>query len=174
MLELLSYVRAKGFDPYIVTGGGQAFVRVYSQLVYGIPPSHVIGSTIATEYQVRDGKPTLMRKPEPFFIDDHGGKPVGINLFTGERPMAAFGNSDGDAAMLEWTTAGAGRRFGLLVLHDDAKREFAYGPAGGLPATRVGTFSQRLLDQATKSGWTVVSMRKDWRRIFAFEAPATR
>jgi phosphoglycolate phosphatase-like HAD superfamily hydrolase len=172
MLELLAYLRSNGFDPYIVTGGGQEFVRVYSQVVYGIPVSHVVGSSLLTQFQARDGKPVLIREPKPFFIDDHGGKPVGINLFIGKRPLAAFGNSDGDAAMLQWTAAGQGPRFELLVLHDDAAREFGYGPAGGLADTKVGTFSQGLLDQARRNGWTVVSMKKDWKRIFAFEALA--
>ncbi len=173
MLEALAYLRNKGIDPYIVTGGGQEFVRVYSQVVYGIPASHVIGSSILTQFQVQDGKPVLMREPKVFFVDDHGGKPVGINLFAGARPVGAFGNSDGDGAMLQWTAAGDGRRFELLVLHDDADREFAYGPAGGLPDTKVGTFSPALLEQAKKDGWTVVSMKKDWKRIFAFETLAS-
>jgi phosphoserine phosphatase len=174
MLEVLAYLRGHGFEAYIVTGGGQEFVRVYSQVVYGIPPSHVIGSSIVTRFEIQGGEPVLMREPKVFFVDDHGGKPVGINLFIGARPSAAFGNSDGDAAMLQWTAAGKGPRFELLVLHDDPDREFAYGPANGLPATKVGTFSPDLLDQAKKGRWTVVSMKKDWKRLFPFDTLASR
>ena len=119
MLEVMNYLRANGFKTYIVTGGGQEFVRVYAQKVYGVPPEQVVGSSIATRYEYRDGKPVLMRLPKVFFIDDHTGKAIGINLFIGKRPYAAFGNSDGDREMLEWTTAGDGARLGMLVLHDD-------------------------------------------------------
>jgi len=110
-----------------------------------------------------------MREPKVFFVDDHAGKPIGINLFIGKRPLAAFGNSTGDRQMLEWTTAGDGIRLGMLVLHDDAEREYAYGPAAGLPETRVGTFTQSLYDEANKKGWIVISMKKDWKRIFPTE-----
>ncbi len=167
MIEVMDYLRANGFRTYIVTGGGQDFVRVYAQQVYGIPPEQVIGSSIVTKYELVDGKPVLMRDPKLFFNDDFDGKAIGINLFIGKRPQIAFGNSDGDKEMLQWTTAGDGLRLGLLVLHDDAERELAYGPANGLPDTSVGTFSQALMDAANKSGWTVISMKNDWKTIFA-------
>jgi hypothetical protein len=167
MLEVMEYLRSKGFRTYIVTGGGQEFVRTYAERVYGVPPHQVVGSSIVTKYEMVDGKPILFREPKPFFIDDGPGKAVGINLFIGKRPQIAFGNSDGDREMLEWTTAGDGARRGLLILHDDAEREFAYGPANGLPDTSVGHFSQALMDEAAKRGWTVVSMKNDWNRIFA-------
>ena len=166
MLEVMNYLRANGFKTYIVTGGGQEFVRVYAQKVYGVPPEQVVGSSIATKYEYRDGKPVLMRLPKVFFIDDHTGKAIGINLFIGKRPYAAFGNSDGDREMLEWTTAGEGARLGMLVLHDDAEREYAYGPAAGLPDTKVGTFTLGLYDEAKKKDWIVISMKKDWKIIF--------
>src|SRR5215470_621248 len=138
MHELMDYLRANGFKTYIVTGGGQEFVRAYSERVYGVPPEQVVGSSILTRYEHRNGKPVLMREPKVFFIDDYGGKPIGINLFIGKRPQAAFGNSGGDAEMLEWTQAGGGTRLMMLVFHDDADREYAYGPASGLPDTKVG------------------------------------
>jgi len=169
MLEVMDYLRANGFKTYIVTGGGQEFVRVYSEKVYGVPPEQVVGSSVLTKYEVRNGKPALMREPKVFFNDDNGGKPVGINLFIGKRPYAAFGNSTGDEQMLEWTQAGDGARLMMLVLHDDPEREYAYGPAAGLPDSKVGTFSQALYDEATSKGWTVISMKKDWKHIFAFE-----
>jgi phosphoserine phosphatase len=169
MIEVMEYLRANGFRTYIVTGGGQEFVRVYSEKVYGIPVEQVVGSSIVTKYQEKNGVPVLERDPKAFFIDDGPGKAVGINLFIGKRPLIAFGNSDGDREMLEWTTAGDGARLGLLVLHDDGKRELAYGPAKGLPDTKVGTFSQSLYDEAQKKGWVVISMKNDWKRIFAFE-----
>lgn len=169
MLEVLAYLRANGFKTYIVTGGGQEFVRVYAEQVYGIPPEQVVGSSIATKYEYQNGDPVIMREPKAFFINDHAGKPVGINLFIGRRPRAAFGNSTGDQQMLEWTTAGDGARLGMLVLHDDAEREYAYGPAGGLPYTKVGTFDEALNDEAKKKGWIVISMKKDWKLIFPFE-----
>jgi phosphoserine phosphatase len=169
MLEVMKYLRANGFKTYIVTGGGQEFVRVYSQRVYGIPPEQVVGSSIVTKYEVKDGKPLLVREPKPFFIDDHAGKVIGINMYIGKRPYAAFGNSVGDDEMLQWTTAGEGRRLGVLVLHDDSSREYAYGPATGLPDTKVGTFTQALYDVANLNGWIVISMKKDWKRVFAFE-----
>ena len=174
MLELMRYLRASGYRTYIVTGGGQEFVRAYGERVYGVPPEHVIGSSTLTKFQVESGKPVLMREPKVFFIDDKGGKPVGIHLFIGRRPQAAFGNSMGDAEMLQWTKAGSGARLAMLVLHDDAKREFAYGPAAGLPETRVGAFPPALMDEAKKGGWIVISMKKDWKRIFSFDQPAAR
>lgn len=169
MLEVMHYLRAKGFRVYIVTGGGQEFVRVYSERVYGVPPEQVVGSSIVTRYQIVDGKPALLREPKVFLIDDGPGKAIGINLFIGKRPIAAFGNSGGDQQMLEYTQAGAGARLLMLVHHDDATREYAYGPAGGLPDTHVGTFSDELLAEARQNGWVVISMKDDWKRIFAFE-----
>ncbi len=168
MREVIALLRAKGFKTYIVTGGGQEFVRAYAQAVYGIPPEQVVGSSVATKYVYEGGKPVLIREPKVFFIDDHDGKAIGINLFIGKRPDAAFGNSGGDREMLEWTGTGSGARLRMLVYHDDADREYAYGPAGGLPDTKVGAFPQALMDEAEKLGWTVISMKKDWKRIFAF------
>jgi hypothetical protein len=170
MREVMTYLRAGGFRTYIVTGGGQEFVRVYASEVYGVPPEQVIGSSIATSYVVQDGKPELLRLAKPFFINDGPGKPVGINMFIGKRPCAAFGNSDGDRQMLEWTGAAPGASLKMLVHHDDAVREYAYGPAGGLPDGKVGTFSNELMTDARSRGWTVISMRDDWKRIFAFDA----
>ncbi|MEP2031455.1 MAG: HAD family hydrolase [Paracoccaceae bacterium] len=167
MIEVMTYLRANGFRTFIVTGGGQEFVRVYAQDVYGIPPEQVVGSSIVTKFEMVDGVPALVRDPKVFFINDKGGKAVGINLFIGKRPMIAFGNSDGDKEMLQWTTAGEGARLGFLVLHDDAERELAYGPANGLPDTKVGTFSQSLMNTAKESGWIVISMKNDWKTIFA-------
>jgi phosphoglycolate phosphatase-like HAD superfamily hydrolase len=167
MLEVLEYLRASGFRTYIVTGGGQEFVRVFSEPVYDVPVEQVVGSSIVTKYDEQDGKPVLMREPKVFFIDDKDGKAIGINLFIGKRPYAAFGNSGGDREMLAWTGAGAGARLKMLVLHDDAEREYAYGPADGLPDTKVGTFSQALMDEAKQRGWVVISMKNDWKTIFA-------
>jgi len=169
MLEVMRYLRANGFKTYIVTGGGQEFVRVYGEQIYGVPPEQVVGSSIATRYEYQNGKPVLMRLPKVFFIDDHAGKAIGINLFIGRRPYAAFGNSGGDREMLEWTGAGGGARLMMLVLHDDPEREYAYGPAEGLPDTRVGKLSQALWDEATKRGWVVISMKKDFKRIFTWQ-----
>jgi hypothetical protein len=166
MLEVMKYLRENGFRTYIVTGGGQEFVRVYSEQVYGVPPEQVVGSSIATKYEDENGKPVLMREPKVFFIDDGPGKAIGINLFIGKRPQAAFGNSGGDQQMLEWTQAGDGARLMMLVYHDDAEREYAYGPAGGLPDSHVGTFSEALLAEAKRSGWIVISMKNDWKVIF--------
>jgi len=169
MVELLEYLRANDFKTYIVSGGGIEFMRPMTEAVYGVPPEQVIGSSIKTKYEITDGKPALMRLPELNFIDDKTGKPVGINMYIGRRPVAAFGNSDGDREMLEWTAAGDGARLAMLVFHDDAEREYAYGPANGLPNTKFGTFSQSLMDEVKRSGWVVISMKDDWERIFAFE-----
>ncbi|MBV9970030.1 MAG: haloacid dehalogenase-like hydrolase [Xanthobacteraceae bacterium] len=170
MLEVLQYLRDNSFRTYIVTGGGQDFVRVYADKVYGVPPEQVVGTALTTKFgHDKDGRPALTKEPKLLFVDDHAGKPEGINLMIGRRPFAAFGNSTGDRDMLEWTAAGAGARLEMLVLHDDGAREYAYGPAAGLPDTKVGTFTQALHDEAEKSGWTVISMKNDWKRIFAFE-----
>jgi len=169
MLELLAYLRENGFKTYITSGGGIEFMRPMTEAVYGIPPEQVIGSSIKTEYQMQDGKPVLMRLPEIDFIDDKTGKPVGINKFIGRRPIASFGNSDGDRQMLEWTAAGGGARLMMLVLHDDAEREYAYGPANGLPDTHFGTFTPSLMEEAQNSGWVVISMKDDWNQIFPTE-----
>jgi phosphoserine phosphatase len=166
MLEVMDYLHANGFRTYIVTGGGQEFVRIYSEQVYGVPVEQVVGSSIATKYEYLDGEPVLMREPKVFFVDDKAGKAIGINLFIGKRPYAAFGNSGGDREMLEWTGAGDGARLMMLVLHDDAEREYAYGPANGLPDTKVGTFSQELMDEAEQKGWVVISMKNDWKTVF--------
>lgn len=170
MQEVLKYLRANGFKTYIVTGGGQDFVRVYADQTYGIPPEQIVGTVGGTKYGYdKAGKPLLTKEPKLLFDDDKAGKPEGIHLMIGRRPCAAFGNSGGDQQMLEYTKAGAGARLAMLVLHDDAKREYAYGPAQGLPASRGGTFPQALYDEAKKDGWTVISMKDDWKRIFAFE-----
>jgi phosphoserine phosphatase len=167
MLELLAYLRANDFKTFIVSGGGVEFMRPMTEKVYGIPPEQVVGSTIQTKYEVKDGQPVLMRLAKIDFIDDKAGKPVGINKFIGRRPIAAFGNSAGDREMLEWTGAGSGARLMMLVFHDDADREYAYGPANGLPDTRFGTFPQSLMDEAKKKGWVVISMKNDWSAIFS-------
>ena len=169
MLEVLAYLRDNGFKTYIVSGGGIEFMRVWTEQVYGVPPEQVVGSSIKTQFEVRDGKPALVRLPELNFIDDKGGKPVGINQFIGRRPIAAFGNSSGDQEMLEYTQGGKGARLMLLVLHDDATREYAYGPARGLPDVKLGAFPAALDEQAKNQGWIVVSMKDDWKRIFAFD-----
>ena len=153
MLEVMDYLRTNGFKTYIVTGGGQEFVRVYSQSVYDIPPELIIGSSIATKYEYQqNGIPLLMRLPKVFFISNFDGKAIGINLFIGKRPYAAFGNSDGDREMLEWTQAGNGTRLMMLVHHDDPIREYAYGPAGGLPDSSVGTVF-RITHERSKKTW---------------------
>ena len=170
MLEVLSYLRANGYKTYIVTGGGQDFVRVYSERVYGIPPEQVVGTAGVTKYgYAKDGKPFLTKEPKLLLNDDNAGKPEGIHLMIGRRPHAAFGNSTGDRQMLEYTKAGDGARLSMIVLHDDAEREYAYGPAQGLPDTKVGTFTQALYDQAKKDGWFIISMKNDWKIIFPFE-----
>jgi len=171
MLEVLRYLRDSGYKTYIVTGGGQDFVRVYSEKVYGIPPEQVVGTAGATKLDYdKDGNPFLTKEPKLLLNDDKAGKPEGIHLMIGRRPYAAFGNSVGDCEMLEWTGAGQGARLKMLVLHDDAKREYAYGPAEGLPDTKVGTFTPALLDEAKSKGWTVISMKEDWKQVFAFES----
>jgi hypothetical protein len=167
MLEVIAYLRANGFKTFIVSGGGIEFMRAWTEKVYGIPPEQVVGSSIKTKFEIRDGKPVLVRLPELNFNDDKDGKPVAINQHIGRWPVMAFGNSNGDKEMLEYTQGGSGARFGLLVLHDDAAREFAYGPALGLPNVQLGAFEQDLYDQAKKVGWTVVSMKNDWRTVFA-------
>jgi phosphoglycolate phosphatase-like HAD superfamily hydrolase len=164
MLELLAYLRANGFKTFIVSGGGIEFMRPWTEKVYGIPPEQVVGSSIKTKFELRNGKPALVRLPEINFIDDKAGKPVGINQHIGRRPIAAFGNSDGDRQMLEWTAAGTGARLMMLVHHDDARREFEYGAE-----SHIGTFSDSLMEEANKSGWTVISMKDDWKQVFAFE-----
>jgi len=169
MLELLAYLRANGFKTFIVSGGGVEFMRPWAEQTYGIPPEQIVGSTIKTKFEMRDGKAVLVRLPELNFNDDKAGKAISINQFIGRRPVMAFGNSDGDREMLEYTQSGGGARFELLVMHDDAARETAYGPANGLPHVALGSFTQELYDQARKDGWTVVSMKNDWNRIFAFE-----
>jgi hypothetical protein len=169
MLELLVYLRANGFKTYIVSDGGIEFMRPWAEKVYGIPPEQVIGSSTKTKFEMRDGKAALVRLPELNFNDDKQDKPVAINLHIGRRPIAAFGNSRGDQEMLEYTQSGSGVRFELLVLHDDGIREYAYGPAKGLPDVKLGAFTQAVYDEAQKEGWTVVSMKDDWNRIFAFQ-----
>ena len=170
MLEIMQHLRANGFKTYIVTGGGQDFVRMYSQQVYGIPPEQVVGTAGGTKFGYhKDGQPFLTKEPRLLLNDDKAGKPEGIHLMIGRRPRAAFGNSDGDRQMLEYTAAGDGARLMMIVMHDDANREYAYGPAQGLPATKIGAFTQAFYDEAKKKNWIVISMKNDWKRIFAFE-----
>jgi phosphoglycolate phosphatase-like HAD superfamily hydrolase len=161
MTELLAYLRANGFKTFIVSGGGVEFVRVFSERVYGVPPEQVVGSSIRTKYEVRDGKPAIVRLPEMEFIDDKAGKPVGINRYIGRRPILAFGNSDGDFEMLEYTTSGTGPRLGVLVHHDDGEREYAYDRKSSIGRLDRG------LDESAKRGWVVVSMKSDWRAVYA-------
>jgi len=160
MLELLAYLRANGFKTFIVSGGGIEFMRPWSEQIYGIPPEQVVGSSIKTKFEMKDGQPTLFRLPAVDFIDDKAGKPVGINSHIGRRPIAAFGNSDGDLEMLQWTTMSDGRRLGLIVHHTDAAREYAYD--------RKSSFGHldKALDAAAMNKWTVVSMKDDWKTIF--------
>jgi len=164
MLELLAYLRANGFKTYIVSGGGVEFMRPWTEQVYGIPPEQVVGSTIKTKFELRDGKPVLMRLPEIDFIDDKAGKPISINKFIGRRPLLAFGNSDGDHQMLQWTAAGSGPRFMGLVHHTDAEREWAYDRT-----SHIGQLD-KALDEALARGWTVVNMKQDWKTIFPLAA----
>lgn len=163
MIELLGFLRASGFKTFIVSGGGIEFMRPWAERVYGVPPEQVVGSSIKTKFQMRDGRPELFRLDEINFIDDNVGKPVGINEYIGRRPIAAFGNSDGDLEMLQWTTMAGGRRLGLIVHHTDAEREYAYDRD-----TSFGRLD-KALDAAAIDKWTVVDMKNDWRRIFAFE-----
>lgn len=170
MLEVLQYLRANGYRTYIVTGGGQDFVRTYAQEVYGIPPEQIIGSAIDLKYTYdAAGKGVLVRPPKILLNDNFSGKPEDIYLFIGRHAEAAFGNSTGDQEMLEYTQAGSGATLEMIVLHDDAQREYAYGPADGLPNTDVGTFTQVLYDEAKSRGWFVISMKNDWKHIFAWE-----
>ena len=171
MLEVMKYLRDNGYRTYIVTGGGQDFVRVYAQQVYGVSPEQVIGSALDLQYEYnKDGQGILMRDPKLLLNNNGVGKAEDIYLFLGKRPHAAFGNSTGDQQMLEYTQGGGGASLGMLVLHDDATREFAYGPAQGLPDSKIGTFTQALYDEAKTQGWSVISMKNDWKRIFAFES----
>jgi hypothetical protein len=164
MLELLAYLRANGFKTFVVSGGGIEFMRAWTERVYGIPPEQVIGSSVKTKFELRDGKPVMVRLPQLDFMDDKAGKPVGIHQHIGRRPIAAFGNSDGDFEMLEWATlAGGGRRFGLIVHHDDAEREYAYDRKSSLARL------DKALDAAAVNKWTVASMKTDWKRIFSFQ-----
>jgi phosphoserine phosphatase len=169
MLEVLAYLRANGFKNFIVSGGGIEFLRQWGERVYGVPPEQVIGSSIETRFEMRDGNPVLLRLPKLSFNNDKAEKPVAINQHIGRWPIAAFGNSVGDQHMLEYTQGGSGARFGLLVLHDDAAREYAYGPALGMPAPQLGAFTPALYEQAKRAGWTVVSMKDDWKQVFPLE-----
>jgi hypothetical protein len=163
MLELLAYLRANGFKTFVASAGGTEFNRPWMESVYGIPPEQVLGSSIKTKYEVRDGKPALVRLPELNFIDDKDGKPVGIQQHIGRRPIAAFGNSDGDLQMLQWTAAGKGSRLCLLVRHTDAEREWAYDRHSSIGKLDKG------LDEAVRRGWIVVDMKQDWNRVFTFK-----
>jgi phosphoserine phosphatase len=160
MLELIDYLKANAFEVFIVSGGGIEFMRPWTAQTYGIPPQNVVGSSIKSEYEVKDGKPVIMRLADIDFVDDGPGKPIGIYKFIGKRPIAAFGNSDGDFQMLEWTTSGDGRRFGLIVHHDDAEREVAYDRESHFGRLAKG------LDEGPKRGWTIVSMKNDWKQVF--------
>ena len=160
MLEVLAYLRANGFKTFIVSGGGIEFMRPWTEKVYGIPPEQVIGSSIKTKFELRDGKPVLARLPELNFIDDKEGKPVAIQQHIGRRPIIAFGNSDGDFQMLEWTTAGKGPRLALIVHHDDAQREYAYDRG-----SHIGKL-EKALDEAPQRGWSIISMKNDWKNIY--------
>lgn len=164
MLELLAYLRGNSFETYIVSGGGVEFMRPWTEKIYGVPPERVVGSSIKTKFELRDGQPVLLRLPEIDFVDDKAGKPVGINKFIGRRPIAAFGNSDGDLEMLQWTAAGKGARLMLIVHHTDAEREYAYDRK-----SPIGTLD-KAWDEANAKGWVVVDMKRDWKTIFP---PAT-
>jgi hypothetical protein len=160
MRELLDYLRANGFKAWIVSGGGVEFLRAVSEELYGVPPEQVVGSSIKTKYEVRNGRPAIVRLPEIDFIDEKAGKPVGIHKFIGRRPIAAFGNSDGDFEMIEWTTSAPGARLGVIVHHDDAQREFAYDRA-----SHIGKLV-RGLDEGPARGWTTVSVKNDWKQVY--------
>lgn len=166
MIELLDYMRANGFSTYLVSGGGVEFMRPWTQKVYGIPPPKVVGSNLKTRFEMIDGEPTLMRLPELGFINDDGGKPIGINLHIGQRPIAAFGNSDGDMQMLQWTTAGDGPRLGAIVHHTDAVREYAYDRKSS-----IGRLD-KALDDAVANNWGIIDMKRDWRTVFPPTKPA--
>jgi len=169
MQDVMRFLRVNDYKTYIVTGGGQDFVRQYAERVYSIPPEQVVGSAGETTFGYgKDGKPALTKEPKFLLNDNNAGKAENIHLMIGRRPHAAFGNSTGDRQMLEYTGAGDGERLMMLVLHDDDTREYAYGPARGLPDTKVGTFPPALYDEAKKNGWSVISMKNDWKRIFAF------
>lgn len=163
MLELLTYLRANNFKTFIVSGGGVEFMRAWAEEIYGIPPEQVVGSSIKTEFEIINEKPVLMRLPEPNFITDKKGKVISINLHIGRRPIAAFGNSDGDLQMLQWTTAGTGRRFALYVHHTDNEREWAYDRMSSVGHLDKG------LDEAQAKGWTIADMKKDWKIIYPHE-----
>jgi phosphoglycolate phosphatase-like HAD superfamily hydrolase len=170
MLEVMQFLRANGFRTYIVTGSGQDFVRAYAEKVYGLQPEQIVGSAGTTKFGYdKVGKPILTKEPKLMLNDNFSGKTEGIHMMIGRRPVVAFGNSTGDRQMLEYTAAGTGARLSMIVLHDDAQREYAYGPAESLPESRVGTFTQALYDEAKKSGWIVISMKRDWKRVFAFD-----
>jgi hypothetical protein len=160
MLELLAYLRGKGFKTFIVSGGGVEFMRPWTEAVYGIPPEQVVGSSGVVKFEMRDGQPVLSKEPNVEFVDDGPGKPVGINRFIGRRPILAFGNSDGDLQMLQYTTIGPGLRLGLIVHHTDAEREFAYDRQ-----SHVGRLD-KALDEAPRLGWIVVDMKTDWKTVF--------
>ena len=162
MVELLAYLRANGFKNFIVSGGGVEFMRVCTEQIYGVPPEQVIGSSNKTEFELRDRKPVIMRLPELYFFNDKAGKPAAIQHYIGRRPIAAFGNSDGDLQMLQWTTAGSGESLGMIVRHTDGDREFAYDHGG------MSSLKQALVD-AEQEGWVVIDMKRDWKRIFAFQ-----
>jgi phosphoserine phosphatase len=167
MLEVLNLLRENDFRTYIISGGGQAFIRSYAEDVYGIPPEQVIGTTFETAYGYgSDGEPTLTKVAKLQLNNNNAGKPQDINLFIGKRPAIAFGNSTGDQQMLEWANAGERAHLAVIIYHDDAEREYAYGPAGGLPDTHVGTFTEALMTEAKNDGWAVVSMKNDWNQIF--------
>ena len=171
MIEVLKHMRENGYKTYIVTGGGQDFVRMYAEKVYGIPPEQVVGSAGGTTFGYdAGGRPFLTKDPKLLLNDNNAGKVEGIHMMIGRRPFAAFGNSTGDRQMLEYTQAGSGERLAMLLLHDDRDREYAYGPAQTLPDTKVGTFTQALYDEAKSKGWTVISMKSDWKRIFGFDS----
>ncbi len=162
MVELLDYLRANGFKNFIVSGGGVEFMRACAEQIYGVPPEQVIGSSNKTKYELRDGKPVILRLPELYFFNDKAGKPAAIQHYIGKRPIAAFGNSDGDLQMLQWTTSGTGASLGMIVRHTDGDREFAYDQGG------MSSLKQALVD-AEQEGWVVIDMQRDWKRIFAFQ-----
>ena len=165
MLELLEYLRANGFKTFIVSGGGVDFMRVFAEQTYGIPPDQVVGSSLKAKYEVRDGKPVIIKLPEIHLVDDKEGKPIGIHQYIGQRPIFASGNSDGDYQMLEWTTAGDGPRFGIILHHTDGKREWAYDRDSHIGQLNKG------LDDASKKGWVVIDMQKDWKVVYPFDKP---